>query len=124
MPSNLFLSDRAASTCVTKIGNQLNSGFLDIYAGTQPVDANTNTTSSEYILAEFTFSSVAGSAVGSTWTTNPMNATTCTSTGIATFYRAYSSSRAAIMDGSVSTASADFNLNTNSFKQGIRVSVT
>jgi len=124
MPSNLFLSDRGASTCVNAIGNQLNSGFLDIYAGTQPADANTATSGSNYILAEFTFSSVAGAAVGSTWTTNPIAATTCTSTGVASFYRAYTSSRATIMDGSVSTSGADFNLNTNNFRQGIKVTVT
>ncbi len=124
MASNLFISDRAASTCVNAVGRQLNSGFIDIYAGPQPSDANTDTSGSNYVLAELTFSSVAGSAVGSTWTTNPINATTCTSTGIATFYRAYTSSRAAVMDGSVSTSGADFNLNTNNFRQGIRVSIT
>lgn len=124
MPSNLFLSDRGASSCVNAIGAQLNSGFLDIYAGAQPADANSATSAGNYLLAEFTFSSVAGAAVGSTWTTNPIAATTCASSGIASFYRAYTSSRATVMDGSVSTSGADFNLNTNNFTQGIKVSVT
>ncbi len=126
MASNLFLSNRGASTGIANIGAQLNAGFIDIYAGTQPADANSNTTGSEFILAELTFSSVAGATVTSTFTAAFANsgATTATSTGIATFYRAYSSSRAAIIDGSVSTASADMNFNTNSIASGVSVSVT
>jgi len=126
MASNLFLSNRGASTGITAIGTQLNSGFIDIYAGTQPADANTNTTGTEFILAELTFSSAAGAAVTSTWTAAFANtgATTATSTGIATFYRAYTSSRAAILDGSVSTASADMNFNTNNIVAGVSVAVT
>ena len=124
MPSNLFISDQAASTCIDKIGKQLDQGFLDVYAGTQPADANTNTTASEYILAQYNFAFNAGTAVGSTWTANAINSTIASSTGIATFYACYSSGHALIMYGSVSTSGADFNLNTNNIIQGIHLSIT
>ena len=97
MASNLFISNQAGSTGIAAIGAQLNGGFIDLYAGTQPADANTNTSGSEYILAEITFSTTAGSAASTTWTAASMVATTATSTGICTFYFAYSSSRARVM---------------------------
>ena len=124
MASNLFLSNTGASTAINNLGNQFNSGFIDLYAGTQPANANTNTSGAEFILAECTFSTVPGTVVTSTWTAQAMVATTCTSTGICTFYRAITSSRVAILDGSFSTASADMNANTNNFVQGASAQVT
>lgn len=125
MPSNLFQSNTSAATALAAIGVQLNAGFIDIYAGAaQPADANSNTSASHYILAEIAFSTTAGSSASSTWTAAAMVATTATSTGIALFYRAISSSRVVQIDGSVSTAGADMNFNTNNFAQGASVQVT
>jgi len=124
MASNLFVSNQGASTAIAALGTQLNAGFIDIYAGTQPASANVNTTGAEFILAEVTFANPAGTIASSTFTASALAATTATSTGIATFYRAYSSSRAAIIDGSVSTAAADMNFNTNNVVPGVSVSVT
>jgi hypothetical protein len=125
MPSNLFLSNVGASTALNNLGVQFNSGFIDIYAGTQPANANTNTTGSEFILAEVSFCSAAqASLVSSTWTAQFLGATTATSTGIATFYRAITSSKVVVLDGSVSTAAADMNFNSNNFATGVSVQVT
>ena len=124
MPSNLFVSNRAASSAISSFAAQLQAGFIDIYAGTQPVDANTNTTGAEFILFEITFPSPPGSVASSTFTAGTLPVTTCTSTGIAAFYRAYTSSRAAVIDGSVSTAGADMNFNTNNIVVGVSGSVT
>ena len=125
MPSNLFQSNTSAATALAAIGVQLNSGFIDIYAGSsQPLDANSNTTASHYLLAELAFAAGAGTAAASTWTAAAITATTATSSGIALFYRAISSSRVVQIDGSVSTAAADMNFNTNNFAQGASVSVT
>ena len=126
MPSNLFQSNSSAATALAAIGVQLNSGFIDIYAGSsQPLDANSNTTASHFLLAELAFSAGAGTTAGSsTWTAAAITATTATSSGIALFYRAVSSSRVVQIDGSISTATADMNFNTNNFAQGASVSVT
>ena len=125
MPSNLFQSNTSAATALASIGVQLNSGFIDIYAGSsQPLDANSNTTASHYLLAELAFAAGAGTAAASTWTAAAITATTATSSGIALFYRAISSSRVVQIDGSISTATADMNFNTNNFAQGASVSVT
>jgi hypothetical protein len=125
MPSNLFQSNTSAATALAAIGVQLNSGFIDIYAGSsQPLDANSNTTASHYLLAELAFAAGAGTAAASTWTAAAITATTATSFGIALFYRAVSSSRVVQIDGSISTASADMNFNTNNFALGASVQVT
>ncbi len=124
MPSNLFVSNVGASSAISSFAAQLQAGFIDIYAGTQPATANLNTTGAEFILFEVTFPSPAGSVVSSTFTAGTLAATTCTSTGIATFYRCYTSSRVAIIDGSVSTAAADMNFNTNNIVAGVSGAVT
>jgi hypothetical protein len=125
MPSNLFQSNTSASTALAAIGVQANAGFIDIYAGSsQPLDANSNTTASHYLLAELAMNATAGTAASSTWTANAITATTATSSGIALFYRLVSSSRVVQIDGSISTAAADMNFNTNNFAQGASVSVT
>lgn len=117
-------SNTSAATALAAAGVQLNSGFIDIYAGTKPTNANTNTTGTDYLLAELAMSSVAGSAASSTWTAGAITATTAVSSGIATFYRAVSSSRVVQWDGTVSTASAGMVFNTNNFAQGASVAVT
>ena len=125
MPSNLFQSNTSAATALAAIGAQFNAGFIRIYGGdVQPANANTNTSAANYILAEIAFSTVAGSSASSTWTAASMVATTATSTGIALFYRAVSSSQVVQIDGTVSTAGADMNFNTNNFALGASVQVT
>ncbi len=121
---SLNLSNRGASTAIASLGTQFDAGFIRIYAGAQPVDANTNTSGANFVLAECPFAATAGSAVSSTWTAAAMAATTATSTGVALFYRAVTSSQAVILDGAVSTAGADMNFNTNSIVQGASVQVT
>jgi hypothetical protein len=117
-------SNTSAATGLAAVGVQNNSGFIDIYTGTQPADANTNTTGGNYLLAELAMSSVAGSAASSTWTAGAITATTAISSGIATFYRSVSSSRVVQIDGTISTAAADMIFNTNNFAQGASVAIT
>lgn len=126
MASNLFVSDVCASTMLAAMAAQLNAGFIDCYASTQPANANTNTSASNYLLSENAFSTIAFavSTTGGTMTANGITNTTATSTGICVFYRAISSSRVAIIDGSVSTAAADMNFNSNNFAQGVSVAIT
>jgi len=122
-----MISNQAASSAVGNFGIQLNGGALCLYAGTQPANANTNTSGTDYIVAELPFSTVAGSVVTSTFTaaTTAVLATTAAiSTGISTFYAAYSSTRSRVAYGSVSTAGADLNFNTNNVVQGVSVTVT
>jgi hypothetical protein len=122
--ATLFQSNTSAATGLAAVGVQLNSGFIDFYASTQPADANTNTSGANWLLAEVAFGGTAGSAAASTWTANAITATTATSSGICVFYRAVSSSRVVQIDGAVSTAGADMNFNSNNFAQGASVSVT
>src|SRR5690242_17330892 len=124
----VMISNQAASSAVQNLGKQLDAGALCLYAGTQPANANTNTSGTDYIVAELPFSTVAGATVTSTFTaatTGALATTAAISTGIATFYAAYSSSRARVMFGSVSSGSAsDLNFNTNNVVQGVSVTVT
>lgn len=122
--TTLNQSNTSAANMLAAFGVELNSGFIDFYASTQPADGNTNTSGANWLLAEVAFSTIAGSAAASTWTAQAMVATTATSSGICVFYRAVSSSRVVQLDGAVSTAGADMNFNSNNFAQGASVSVT
>jgi len=128
MPSNLFISNVAASTMMNSLAAQFNSANMQIYASTQPADGNTNTSGSNYILATVPFSTVAFASATSNVitaaTTAVLSTTAAVSSGIAVFYRVNNSSGVAIHDGAVSTAGADLNLNTNNIAQGASFTIT
>ena len=126
MASNLYLSDRGASTTINSLATQMNSGFIIMWAGSQPADANTNTSGGNYILGSVPFSTVAFlSASSNTITAQALTNTTAVSSGICQWYSAVTSSNTLrIIDGSFSTASADMNANTNNFAQGASIAVT
>lgn len=104
----------------------LNSGFLDIYDGTQPASADTAITS-QVKLAHLTLSATAFAAASSaSKTANTITAdSSADATGTATWYRLYQSNgTTAVMDGSVGTSGANLNLNTVSIVAGASVAVS
>jgi hypothetical protein len=129
-----FFSDATTIASVNAIAALVNSGFLKIYSGSQPTDANTAITS-QTLLSTLTFGSTAfatatasGSA-GSKVVTATANAigsdTNAAATGTASWFRAYKSDNTTgAFDGSVGTSGADLNLNTTSIVSGATVSVT
>lgn len=97
------------------VGN-LNSGYLRIYDGTQPADADTAITS-QVLLAELTWNATAfASASGASASANAIGSdTSANATGTATWFRCFKSDGTTVVfDGSVGTATANLILNTTS----------
>lgn len=107
----------------------LNSGFLRIYDGTQPADADSalagNTLLAELTLnaTAFAAASAGSKAAGAITADSSANAT-----GTATWFSLVKSGgvRASdtVMDGSVGTSGANLNLNSVAIQSGAAVSVT
>lgn len=101
------------------------AGFLDIYDGTQPTNADT-AIGSQTLLAHLTFSSTSfpGASSGA-MTANTITAdSSANATGTASWFRITNSSAAAIIDGTVGTSGSDLNLNTVAITSGVEVAVS
>lgn len=107
----------------------LNGGFLRIYDGTQPTDADT-ALGAQVLLAELTLNATAFAAASAgSKTANSITAdSSANATGTATWFSLVKSGgvRASdtVMDGSVGTSGANLNLNSVAISSGAAVSVT
>jgi hypothetical protein len=104
----------------------LNTGYLRIYSGTQPTNADA-ALSGNTLLAELTFGATAfGASANGVATANAITQdSAANATGTATFFRAFKSDgTTAVLDGTVGTSGADLNLNSVSIVSGGAVSVT
>ena len=135
MANNPYFSTLTVVAGMSAIVALLNTGFLEIYAGTQPTDANTATSGQLLLSSGMTFAAtafaapVASGAAGSRVVTATANTivsdTSAAATGTAAWFRAYKSDGVTgVMDGSVGTTGCDLNLNTTSIVIGATVSVT
>lgn len=107
----------------TAIGS---SGFLRIYEGTPPADADTALGGGNNLLAELPLSATAfGAASSGSITANSItDEASAVATGTATFFRLVTSAGAAVVQGAVSTSGSDLNLSTTSITSGDTVSVS
>lgn len=98
------------------------SALLRVYDGSRPATGGTATT----LLAELTCNATfAPAASGGTLTLNAITAdSSANATGTATWCRIVTSGATFVLDGSVGTSGADFNLNTTSIVSGAAVSCT
>lgn len=100
------------------------NGFLDIYDGTQPADADT-AVGSQVKLAHLPMSADAfAAASGGAANANTISNATALASGTATWYRLTKSDGTAIHDGSVGTSGANLNLNATSIVVGATVAVS
>ena len=126
MALNPKLSNAEASAAADAVCAHANSGFLRIYDGTQPADADTAITS-QVLLAELVFNATAfGAAVNGVATANAITQdASANATGTATWFRALRSNGTSVLfDGSVGTGTNDLVLNTTSIVSGAAVSVS
>lgn len=119
------LSDTAANAEANALAPLLNGGFIELYTGTQPANANA-VLSGNTLLATLTFGNPAfGAAAASVITANAIASGTAVATGTATFARLYKSDgTTVVMDVTVGTAGSGINLNTTSIVTGGLVSIT
>jgi hypothetical protein len=126
MALNPKLAVAFRNSALNTILANLNSGFLRIYDGTQPTDADTAITT-QNLLAELTFGSTAfASASGGSATANAISDDTdANATGTASWFRCFKTDgTTAVMDGSVGTSGCNLNLNTTAIQIHADVAVT
>jgi hypothetical protein len=126
MANNLKISTTAVNAQADALSDLLDNGYLRIYDGTQPANANTAITS-QVLLAELRFNATAAPAAsGGILTMNSITQdSSANNTGTATWFRALKSDGStAVFDGSVGTASCDLNLGSTSITSGASVAVT
>lgn len=126
MALNTKLSDAAVNAEANALAVLLNSGYLRIYSGTQPVDGNTAPGGGNALLAELRFGSTAfGSAAAGVITANPITADPdAAASGTAAWFRCFKSDGTTpILDGSIGTSGCNINVAATSIVQHMNVSV-
>lgn len=126
MANNLKISTTAVNAQADALSDLLDNGYLRIYDGTQPANANTAITS-QVLLAELRFNATAAPAASGGVLTMSSIAqdSSANNTSTATWFRALKSDGSTVVfDGSVGTASCDLNLGSTSITSGASVAVT
>ena len=126
MALNPTLSNVAANAEADAACALANSGYLRIYDGTQPANADT-AVGAQVLLAELRFGSTAfGAAAGGVAAANAITAdSSANATGTATWFRVLKSDgTTALWDGSVGTAAANLVLDSVSIVIGGVISIT
>jgi hypothetical protein len=126
MANSPKLANAAANAAADAVARQLDNGFLRIYSGAQPTNADT-AIGAQTLLAELRFNATSAPAASAgVLTFNAFTAdSSADATGTAAWFRALKSDgTSAVFDGSVSTSGADLNLATTSIVSGANVGVT
>lgn len=120
------LANAQASRAADAVCARLNNGYLRIYDGAQPTDADT-AVGAQVLLAELRWNATAfGAAVNGVATANAITAdSSANATGTAAWFRALESDGTTVVfDGSVGTSGANLNLNSVAISSGAAVSVS
>jgi hypothetical protein len=126
MALNFNIANVAVNDMADGLSDLCDNGYLRIYDGTQPVDADT-AISTQTLLAELRFNATASPAASAgVLTFNAITAdSSANATGTATWFRALKSDgTTALFDGSVGTSGCDLNMNTVSIVSGAQVAIT
>jgi hypothetical protein len=126
MAKNTQMSSTALNAEADALSDLLDNGYLRIYDGSQPADANT-ALGAQTLLAELRFNATAAPAAsGGVLTFNALTAdSSANATGTAAWFRALKSDGSTVvMDGTVGTGTHNLVLSTTSIAAGVQVSVT
>ena len=126
MSLNLKLSNATVNAEADAHSALLNSGYLRIYDGTQPTNADT-AIGAQVLLAELRFGATAfAAASGGVATANTLTSdSSANASGTATWYRTLKSDGTTVVsDGSVGTSGANLNLNSVAITAGAAVDCT
>ena len=125
MPSNLKYSNGTRNAQQNGLITYAGSGALiNIYAGSQPANANT-AISGQTLLVTLTVSGSFGTDSNGTITLSTVTNGTAVASGTASFFRiTQSNGTTVVMDGSVATSDADLVLNNTSIATGQVVSIS
>jgi hypothetical protein len=120
------LANVGANAAANAVCGLLNTGFIRIYDGTKPANADTGLAGNT-LLAELRFGATAfGAAVAGVATANPITQDSdADATGTASWFRALETDgTTAVFDGSVGTSGCDLNLPTVAIAQHAIVQIT
>ena len=125
MAANTHLSIASWNLALNAALDVLNSGYIEIYDGSQPATPDVAVTTQNK-LAKLPLSATAfGAASAGTKTANAITNAAALFASTATWFRAFKSDDStAVIDGSVGTSGADMNLNDVALTVGGTVSVT
>lgn len=126
MATNYKVSNLAVNAEADALGVLADTGYLRIYDGTQPTNADT-AVGAQVLLAELRFAADAfPAAVAGVLTANAItDDSSANATGTATWFRALKSDGTTVLfDGNVGTSGCDLNLNSTAISSGAAVSVT
>lgn len=125
MPTNLKYSNGTRNAQQNGLITYAGTGALiNIYAGSQPANANT-AISGQTLLVTLTVSGSFGTDSNGTITVSTVTNGTAVATGTAAFFRiTKSDTTTVVMDGSVATSDADLVLNNTSIATGQVVSIS
>jgi hypothetical protein len=125
MPTNLKYSNGTRNAQQNGLITYAGTGALiNIYAGSQPANANT-AISGQTLLVTLTVSGSFGTDSNGTITVSTVTNGTAVATNTATFFRiTKSDTTTVVMDGSVATSDADLVLNNTSIATGQVVSIS
>ncbi len=126
MANNLKLSNDAVNAEADALSVLLDNGYLRIYDGTQPANADT-AISTQTLLAELRFNADAAPvAVAGVLTFNAITQdSNANNTGTASWFRALKSDGSTVLfDGTVGTSGSDINIATTAIVAGAIVGVT
>lgn len=124
MAANPKFSDTMVNAEANAIGDALNNGFIRIYDGSQPANADT-AVSGQTLLAELTFGADAfPAAVAGLLTANAITSdSSANATGTASWARILASNGTTVwFDGSVGTSNANVVINSTAISAGATVS--
>lgn len=126
MANNPHYSDAGANAAVNALTVLANTGYLRIYDGSQPANANT-AVGAQVLLAELRLNATAfASAVAGVATANAITQDSDNNaTGTASWFRVLESDGSSVLwDGSVGTSGCDLNLNSTAIQIHAATSVT
>lgn len=126
MAKNTQLANASVSAEADALGALMNSGFMDIFDGTQPATADT-ATSGQNLLATIGFNATAFPAANNgVLTANPMTACTAANfSNVATWARIFRTNHTTVvMDVTVGTANTNVILNSANIQANAQVSIS
>lgn len=119
-------TDNLLGTGTEGVATQIGGGALVLYAGTAPAGPN-EALSGNPAIASFTFSAAGAQgtpASGSMTLAFAATTVAASATAPATFFRILNSGAVALIQGTVGTSGADFNLSSTAITSGDNVSIT
>ena len=126
MALNPHLSDTSANAAAVAIGTLANSGYLAIYQGTQPANANGDASGSTLLATLTLAASAFGAPVAGVITAAAITSAQAVAGGTAQWFRVFESDGiTALFDGSVGlTSGNNINMAATTIVQGAYVSVS